>query len=145
MCIHMCIHISHYSLQHIVNLRYVNIELGCETCVMLCCETCFELAMKRYAVVIFDSSSSSAVVPCTWLFVEDGKTFCYYPPSTWTNNQLNRAVTTCSDPDTSWEEYGCRHKYSTGFYIILFMFCFIQERSYETCILSKFSLNSNKQ
>ena len=82
--------------------------------------------MKKYAVVLFDSSSSSGVVPCIWIFkkAEDGKTYCYYPPDTWTSSQLNRTITACSDPDTSWDEYLCRHLYSTGFYAIFFMFCF---------------------
>jgi hypothetical protein len=74
--------------------------------------------VKKYAVVLFDSTSSG-VVPCTWIFTksEDGKTgtYCYYPPESWTDSQLNRAISACSDPDKSWKKYGCRHLYSTGF------------------------------
>jgi len=91
----------------------------------------FPVAMKKYGVVIFDSSRSSGVVPCNWIFKksEDGNTYCYYPPDTWTESRLNRVITTCSDPDTSWQDFRCRHMYSTGFFH--FISLFLHDESHE--------------
>jgi len=57
---------------------------------MLSYVTDFEMAMKKYGVVLFDATSSG-VVSCNWMFTksEDGRTetYCYFITQ-WTRGMI---------------------------------------------------------
>lgn len=66
--------------------------------------------MPKYAIVEFDADKDLAVVSSSWMYEDDGKTFCYCPPIA----QMSRAAEKCLAVQLSWKAYKCRQLYCTG-------------------------------
>lgn len=70
--------------------------------------------MKKYAVVLFTETDQPAVVPRVW--VKDGDKLCYFPSSSMSDAQFNKAMSECTAADPSWQDYPCHIMHETGYY-----------------------------
>lgn len=78
--------------------------------------------MKTWAVVKFIKDKTIEAVPTNWII--DGE--CYWPPPTYTKEQLNSALKNNLEPEDFWESYAVHHYENNifGMYSQYFVFVF---------------------